>query len=774
MKTKIWLLQIPVVLICSFGFGLAEMGNRGQLQNSFLVLKAYPIALSISGFFTNVKFHARGPQPPKSKILIVDIDNESLSQIGRWPWRRDVIAGLIQRTFDAGAKVVGLDLVFSEENRQISDELLAMLKQHGLEKKAQDFETDYFLREVIRMHRDRLVLGWISDHPCRPAFQDAQDCPVTETEVLKRFRKDGEKFTYASHLQPVKFDPTRTPLLSFLNPIFNLPMYNDAAAHAGFFNVVPDPDGVIRRTHLLNIGGGKAYPSLAFEMARVGLGEELELKTGADYRVDDLRFKKGGREIPVSRLGVLDINFRGPAYTYQYVPALAVLGEQDQIQIEQQGQAVTVSKAELFKDAYALIGISAVGVFDMRAFPFDPNTPGVEGHATILDNLLSNDMMSRGPSWGAFLLLGAMLVGGVAFGNWLALLDAIPSMLVVVATLLTFLIADLKLLFGNNINFNTSFLYLELFGLFLVTVAVKYVIEERKKKFIRGAFSKYVAPTIVDSILKDPTKLSVGGDRRELTILFSDIRGFTSFSETMEPRELTQFLNDYLGIMTDIVFDSDGTLDKYIGDAVMAFWGAPLNQPLHAANACLAAVRMQRALRENRDRFKREYGVDVQIGIGVNTGLVSVGNMGSDRIFEYTVIGDHVNLASRLESITKYYGAGIITSRFTFDAIQAPHPPHRVLDLVKVKGKQNTVELIEIFELERDPQGLKHFQDGRRLYSERQWDAAIAEFRAAEPLLRVYKDVADSPSLLFIERCELFKESPPDADWKGSWEMQSK
>jgi len=329
----------------------------------------------------------------------------------------------------------------------------------------------------------------------------------------------------------------------------------------------------------------------------------------------------------------------------------------------------------------------------------------------------------------------------------------------------------------KHVNWDTSFLYLELGILFVLTVAAKYLEEEQNKKFIRGAFSKYVAPVIVDSILKDPSKLSLGGEKKELSILFSDIRGFTTFSEKMEPHALSTFLNDYLGIMTRIVFDHKGTLDKYIGDAVMAFWGAPLDQPEHALNACKTAVAMMKALAENRPRWEQKYGVPVNIGIGINSGPVAVGNMGSDQNFEYTVIGDHVNLASRMEGLTKEYGIGVVTSRFTFDCIQAAGlkpPAHRLLDLVKVKGKKTAVELIEILDRPLPEEGLKLYTEGFALYRAQKWDDAVAAFTKANELLAPSKDVPDGPCETYIERCHYFKTSPPAPGWDGSWEMTSK
>jgi adenylate cyclase len=340
---------------------------------------------------------------------------------------------------------------------------------------------------------------------------------------------------------------------------------------------------------------------------------------------------------------------------------------------------------------------------------------------------------------------------------------------------------DVKILFSkNNVNWNTSLLAIELAAIFVFTLAAKYVIEERKKKFVRGAFAKYVAPAVVDAILKDPAKLSVGGEKKDLTILFSDIRGFTTFSEKMDAKALSAFLNEYLGIMTEVIFANQGTLDKYIGDAIMAFWGAPLDQADHAQNASRAAVQMMQALEKNRDRFRQQYGVEVDIGIGLNTGIVSVGNMGSNNNFAYTVIGDHVNLASRLEGLTKYYGTGIVTTRFTFDSIKnagGTEPAHRVLDIVKVKGKRNAVELIQVLDREVSAEGRRAFEEARLFYRHQKWDQAIELFKKANDLImgeEAKLGEMDGACAMYIERCEKLKVNPPGADWDGTWEMESK
>jgi adenylate cyclase len=374
-----------------------------------------------------------------------------------------------------------------------------------------------------------------------------------------------------------------------------------------------------------------------------------------------------------------------------------------------------------------------------------------------------------------------MILGGILFALSVERLEAVPALIMALAAFGGMGIFDVKVLFSENgINWNTSLLAIELFCIFVFTLAFKYVIEERNKKFVRGAFAKYVAPAVVDSILKDPAKLTVGGEKKDLTILFSDIRGFTTFSEKMDAKALSSFLNDYLGIMTEIVFANEGTLDKYIGDAIMAFWGAPLDQPKHAHNACRAAIQMMQALAKNKERFRTQYGVEVDIGIGLNTGTVSVGNMGSPNNFAYTVIGDHVNLASRLEGLTKYYGTSIVTTRFTFDAIQKATGvtlPHRVLDFVKVKGKRNAVELIQVLDQEIAEEGLRVFEEARLFYRHQKWDQAIDLFKKANELIvgeAAKLGEMDGACAMYVERCEKLKVTPPGSDWDGTWEMDTK
>ncbi|MCC7442846.1 MAG: adenylate/guanylate cyclase domain-containing protein [Bdellovibrionales bacterium] len=824
MKKRLWLVQIPIILLFTFAYGITWMAETGQINNNFLRASAYPTLRAIAGTFTNAKFRIRGPRPVTEKIIIVEIDDYALSQVGRWPWHRDAIAAVIETILDHGAKVVGIDVVFAEPDPRVPDTLGNLLKSQGLGSVIPDFETDFALRRLLMTpgKGERIVLGWASEGFCQPAYDGTgSDCAITDPEHVARIPADAARFAIPNVIaERGQFDATTTPLITFLGPIMPAPgVFLDVAKHLGAFTSTPDPDGYRRRTPLLTVLNGRIYPSLALETARVGLNDDLEVVLNDQGLVRRIKLKNSDIKVPTNPLGAVEMNFYGRSYSFPYVSAADLLTPlpedgsprlvgvrlesleaptflprpvpQDEPPAAGDGAEKTAETPtqnfhyqlytadELFKDAIVFLGLSAIGAYDAVAFPFDSLTPGVEGHATIVHNFISGTALRTGAgTWGIVLMMLVMTAGAMLFAVMTSKFESVPALMLFLGSMSAIGIVDQALLFNSrNINVNTSLLYLEITLIFVVTLAMKYVMEEGNRKFIKGAFSKYVAPSIVDSMLKDPTKLTVGGEKKDLTIIFSDIRGFTTFSERMDPKSLSHFLNEYLGQMTEIIFECEGTLDKYIGDAVMAFWGAPGEQPKHAVNACRAAVRMIQRLDELKPVYMEKYGVEVNIGVGVNSGAVSVGNMGSDRIFAYTVIGDHVNLASRLEGLTKYYGAKILTTRFTFDDIEKvgePLPAHRTLDFVKVKGKKTAVEMIQVFEREYSAEGLQAFEKGRALYLKRQWDDAIAEFKKANQLLRPSADSTDETSMMYMERCETFKQSPPDADWDGSWEMTSK
>jgi len=786
MKKKIWLLQLPVIILTVVLFWVIKLGTDGDLKHPFLKDQVFESLRSFQGLVTNVKFAARGPQPRRNKVVVVEVDGKSLQERGRWPWHRDITALLIDRIFEAGAKVVGLDMVFSEPDQRVSPELRSVLEAFKLQHLADEFETDRLLVQTIQRNHEKLVLGWATEEFCIPNSSDASMCPVGDQEAVEPLPPHYERFGVEQKGPEIRpyLDEPKLPIVTLLNFLANTEEFTAPASATGYFQAFPDPDGYIRRAAMVMTGRGKVFPALSLKMAELGLDEKLEIHVSQDYDAEKILFAKSQRVIPTSPQGAMEINFRGPSFSFPFLNATDLIGTDEThptIHVVHGNESIDLPRAEALeylKDAYVIIGVTALGVFDLRPMPFDHMAFGVEGHAHILDNLLSGDMFDIRAT-NSLWILAIVSIGAFIFAYSIQRLESVPGLLVFLGSMGAFIYIDLKVLFEHQINWNTSLVYSEFLVIFGSTLAVKYVLEERNKKFIRGAFSKSVAPAIVDSILKDPSKLTVGGIKREMTILFSDIRSFTSFSEQMDAKALANFLNDYLGIMTELVFENEGTLDKYIGDAVMAFWGAPLDQPQHAFNACKSAIRMQQTLDQHRERFANQYKVPVNIGIGINTGAVTVGNLGSERIFEYTVIGDHVNLASRLEGLTKSYGAGILTTRFTFDLIQqagSPFPPHRVLDFVKVKGKKKAVEIIQIFHKPVSEEGLAAFEKARQLYLAQKWDEAITAFEVASQVIGdpVGNETTDPTSVIFIERCQEFKKAPPSSDWDGSWEMHSK
>lgn len=777
-KFPIWLLALPIILTAAGAQLVYDLGERGALHSVFLREKIYPTARAINGSMTNFKFHMRGIKPPRNKIVIVEADEESLSTLGRWPWHREIYGQLIHLIFKLGAKDVGLDVGFPEPEERIPKEIYALVegKNNALSQAMRDFEGDPILARVIKVHREHLVLGFAPTVTCQPAYVDplnkeeVASCPLHNEQYNTDVSDQLDPFALTSEYPFPSEVMEKTPLLNIISVFSNIPELRTSAKHAGSFSIEPDADGYVRRYPLFLFHGKKIYPSLALEMAQLARNDEVKIDFESNGLIKRVYFSKDeSHPIPITPLATIDVNFRGPRYSYTYVSAVDVLRAME--------KPDPVLEAKM-KDAVVLFGVSALGIYDMRAFPFDPNTPGVEGHATALDNLLSGDELRSANNlnlgWLPILLI---LVLGTLFSYFFSKFEAVPSLLIFFGFISLFGVIDTKLLFNQNINLPTAFLLIEILAIFTFVLAIRYILEERNKKFVREAFSKYLAPQVVDLVLKDPSKLTVGGERKQITILFSDLRGFTTFSENMDPKTLSQFLNEYLSEMTEIVFEHEGTLDKYIGDAVMAFWGAPLDQPDHAEKAWKAAVAMQKKLVELAPVFKAKYGIEVGSGIGLNSGEVSVGNMGSKRIFEYTVIGDHVNLASRLESLTRLYGCDILSTKNTLEALPADAAKglhYRKIDSVIVKGKKNAVDLIELSYLPFDPQMLATFAEGKEAFRNRQWDRAKELYNIVSANHESTYGVKDPVAEIFIQRSEDFKVNPPGENWDGTIEMRRK
>lgn len=864
------------------------------------------------------RLRMRGPIEAKEKIAILAIDDSSLNQIGRWPWSREIIAEMIDRLMQQGAKTLAFDMVFSEPQADRSTEILETIKSAGslpphLQTALTPFmnrlKPDEYMATILNKHREKLIMGAFHEPfllPLKPyqdicyseAFQRSEgysiknkeewppflfneyynnkknqyvfdatpfgeyftplfekiENEVTEKMIQKEFQKKsvGELTQMElSQITVAKENALREYCLTWLYPksdrffsywetswpkmlannpllantkltdelakfqgyFFQNPMpqttrwtvdvkvLRDAAAHFGMFTATQDKDGTIRRSTLLYRAGNKQediIPSLALQTYLVSHGYQAYLTLNKDhsnaltandthqFAVTKLEIKDPETDavkfsVPVNQKGQLLINYAGPQTMFAHLPASELFHQRPVIKIFQRTQIpgsekpvmreLLVNREDFIKDRIFIVGATAVGVYDLRVTPFEENYPGVETHANVLANLMSQNFLRSHPQ--EFLLMVAVVIGlGLLVSLILNYLGAVSSLAFSLFAILGLLLVDKYLLFNNGIIAGTIFPIIEIFLIYVSMTFYKYLTEERKKKYLRETFSKYVSPAIVDEILKDPTNIELGGRKQKMTVFFSDVRGFTTISEKLDPQVLSSVLNEYLTPMTNIVFNNKGTLDKYMGDAVMAFFGAPIFFPDHARYACRCALDSIVKLKELQANFKDRGLPHIDIGIGLNTGDMSVGNMGSDIVRSYTVMGDAVNLGSRLEGINKEYGTRIVISEFTYAEVQSEFTC-REIDWVRVKGKLQPIKIYELICEGPSPSDrqvvLELYDAGYRLYREARFNDALRLFEQA-----LEKDPQDSVAELYKERCQEYITEPPPTPWDGVYVMKTK
>jgi class 3 adenylate cyclase/CHASE2 domain-containing sensor protein len=747
------------------------------------------------------------------------------------------IAKTLDILHEGGAKVVGFDVTFAEPDEGAAliavDEIKTRLSEN-IQKESTDYTKILSDLDEIKANHDydrqlanaiqrngNVILGVYH-------FLDPKSAAHLTPEKYDAYRQLIRQAKYGNIMTP----PGQTR--GFLNIQrsygfeANLPMLSEAAKSYGHFNAIPYRDGYVRMSPLLfaypvsfklteqsfidlkqkglpadiltkleNLKDqkdtgkagflaslekiiGKAqtdryknllleyavseieyYPSLDLEIVRAYLDSPTPIiYAGGTESGGIIRFiKVGNITIPTDEQGRLLINYYGPGYTFRHYPLSdVVLGK---------------VLPETFKDKIVLFGFTGITYQDLHSTSFERDSyPGVEVHATIIENILQQDFLLR-PEVTILVDALVILLLGIILGLVLHRTRPISGVLTAVISLMGVIgITCSAFLFGRiwlNMTFPFVFIVLD----YLAITSYKYFTEEKKKKEVKNAFQHYVAPAIVNQMLERVDQLHLGGERKQLTALFSDIRGFTSISEKMPPEDLVHFLNEYLTAMTRIVLEHEGTVDKYMGDAIMAFYGAPLEQPDHAFRACKTAVDMINRLKELWEGWEARNLPPMNIGIGINSGEMSVGNMGSEERFDYTIMGDNVNLASRLEGINKQYGTNIVISQSTYEIVQDQPFIVRELDSVRVKGKHEPVTIYELMGYDSFDQQteslVKIFDEGLNAYRNRQWDRAIALFHEA---LRINPD--DEPSKVYENRCEAYKQNPPPENWDGVFEMKTK
>jgi len=705
----------------------------------------------------DLRFQARGPIPHDPRVVIVAVDDDSLSEVGRWPWSRDKIASIVDKTLgEYGAKALGFDMVFSEEQANVVDEAVRLLgnqsddgdalsKLEWLRSLSAKGDVDAVLEKTLRQYKDKLVPGYFF-------YPQGADTPKL---VLSKLEEEAALMR--SLAMTSRFSKEAMHSIPHIAAIEgNLPRFTKNVDAIGFFNFFPDSDGTVRRIPLMTEMDGFVYPSMAMQTLRTYLDWPDMAVVVGDLGVEEVRI--GKLSVQTDEHGSMLLNHYGPGHTFKHISAADILF--DRIQGDE------------LRDKIVIFGVTAVGVFDYRPTPFDSVFPGVEGHAVAISNILNSAEMRRPPvvevlEFLAVLLLG-LLAGYAVYGR-----SPLVQGAIVAGFPLAIIVFSQWLFSSYQIWLQESYLMLSVLLTTVPTTLFGYFIESKKRAFIHDAFAHYLAPSVVENLAKNPDALKLGGEEKELTAFFSDIASFSTFSEKLSPSELVAFLNRYLSAMSDILLDQGGTIDKYEGDAIISFFGAPIDMENHAVCCVLAALKQQRALADLREVWKEEGLPEVHIRIGINSGPMVVGNMGTELSMNYTIMGDHVNLAARLEGVCKNYRVPILMSKDTY-LLARDHVAARFIDRVRVVGRNQPVDLYEPLVERQDisdemQQECRFYEKGWSLMKQGQYAESLKvmeKLHALRPNDGLYE--------VMMNRLKAYVQTPPPLSWDGVYSLKSK
>jgi len=688
---------------------------------------------------------------PSLPLRIVDIDEDSLKRVGQWPWPRTVLAQLVRKLSDSGAAAIGFDMVFPEHDRMSPANALRFWPQSdalaGLREEVEKLPSnDQVLAEAIG--QGTVVLGFI-------ATPQGGSIPQSKAG----FAHGGD--------DPRLFAPT------YPGAAASLPELQDKASGAGSLNWLPEYDQIIRRVPMVVQVGDKLYPSFAADMLRLAQGASTYIvkssgassETSFGEKTGIVKIRIGDYEVPTEADGQMLIRFTHQAKE-RYLPAWRVLNGE-------------IGKEDI-EGRLAIIGTSAAGLLDLRATPLEASVPGVELHAQAIEQILQGSFLQR-PDFATPAELLYILVLGLLIAFLIYRMGAIGS--AVLGGIAVAAVIGVSWYAFAAFGWLVDPIYpaIALAAIYLTGTLFVFLRTERERNRVRHAFGHYMAPALVERLADDPSRLKLGGETRDMTLLFSDVRGFTAISEGLDAEELTHFLNSLFTPLSKIILEEQGTIDKFMGDAVMAFWNAPLDDSEHASHACRAALRIMQQMPDLNAHWRGEaeakgrFFNPVKIGIGLNTGVCCVGNLGSETRFDYSVIGDNVNIASRLEGQSKTYDVVTIVGEST--TARAPDFAFLELDLLKVKGK---TEATRIFALLGDGEvkqsqtfielSTRHGEFLQR-YRTKDWDAAESLARDCE---RLNGAGLDRLYALYRERIAFFRHNPPPAHWDGTAEALGK
>jgi adenylate cyclase len=707
------------------------------------------------------RFLSRGTKSPQPDVVMAVLDEKSLKSEGRWPWPRSKMAKLIDGLSQDGAKVISFDIIFAEPDENSSIRLIRQLQekmkdshveneglQAFIEESKANADNDAALAQAIKRSKAKVVLGYF--------FHMSQEDLAYQLEDKD---KEDQLQRIAGSRYPIvlvaRQDRTADSFVRAYAPQANLPLLAGTTDAAGYFNMIPDKDGVVRSMPLAIRCGKDIYSPLSIQSVWNYLDRPPLMLQAASYGIEGIRM--GNLFIPTDENGHMLINYLGPDKTFREYSITDIL----------QGK---IPKGT-FKNQIVLVGATAIGLYDMRNTPFAAVFPGLEIHATVIDNILEQAFIHK-PKWARIFDAMAIVLFALILGILIPRLSAIKGVVLTSGLFVLYIFLTQWLFTHALLWVNMVYPLLGLVLTYTSLTLYRYLTEERERKKIRGAFSHYVSSSVVNEVLKNPEKLKLGGDMKELTVLFSDIRGFTTISEGLSPEQVHLLINEYLTAMTDIVFKHGGTLDKYMGDAIMAIYGAPVDQPDHAQKACDTALEMMQALKELNAGWAGEGKPVLDIGIGINTGMMMVGNMGSEQRFEYTVLGDAVNLGSRLEGANKNYLTHILISEFTYEKVKEQFLCME-MDSVRVKGKTKPVRIYQLMGRKdasaSQAETVRYFHQGLGFYKEQKWDKALEAFKTASAM-----DRGLHAAQLYMERIAALKSSPPPPNWDGVFTMKEK
>ncbi len=761
----------------------------------------------------DLRFLSRGPVTPGPEVVLAVIDEKSLQEQGKWVWPRSKLAELLRILSESGARVVAFDIGFLEpdENSTVEavtnfedvvrsldmtdDRLYAYLRQAR-----HQADNDLIFAEAISASKAKVVLGYF--------FQmTPEGLEHLDEKIVKQQIKNARRSCYlqvhpardvSEEVQKVWLK--KAGLKEAFMPQSNIRVLAKAARYSGYFNMFPDQDGVVRWVPLVTRCREKLYAPLAVQAVRAYVRKFAKVVID-EYGIE--KIKIGELTLATNEAGHFLVNYRGGDKTFPHISITDIL--QNRV------------SPETFKDKIVLVGASAIGIYDLRVTPFSNVFPGLEIHANIIDNILHQDFLQR-PNWAAMFDLAAIGLIGLSLGLLLPRVRAFPGTAVAIGLLVCYILLCQYLFTHLGVWLNIVYPMAVLILTYVCLTAYKYLTEERNKRFLKATFESYLAPELIEDMYRSKTMPELGGEARTITAYFTDIQGFSTFSEKLTAHQLVDLLNEYLSAMTDILISEKGTLDKYEGDALLAFFGAPMDLPDHALRSCRVAVAMQNTLLELREKWRNEKQSpdqpnrntknlppeewipgdkwpkivpEMKMRIGINTGEIVVGNMGSYMRMNYTMMGDAVNLAARLEAAGKQYGVYTMVSEYTMDLeytngngekkkvrdmVEA-----RLIDNITVVGKSEPVKVYEVCGMKGDldaqeKQLFKVFDEAMMHYLKMEWDEAITKFNESQKIERI-PDGKSTPSEVYIQRCESFKENPPVAPgekWDGVFRLTKK